>query len=95
MQTIKPNYYSKHLNFEPYPNSREWKLDRCNKVLEMISRLKDRNFDIADTCERFYGRRDGNIVCPDNMSIKYHRNLATIERLKKYFNFCLERVNKF
>lgn len=88
--------YQKHLYFENSPNSSEYTLDRCMKVLAMIAKLKDRNQLICDMCENFYGRDSSGFIKTNECELKkYMGNLETILRLKRYYNFCLSRVLKF
>lgn len=66
------------------------------KVLAMIAQLKDRNQTIFNMCENFYGRSEnGKVKAPESESVKFNRNLETIERLKQYYNYCLSNVGAF
>lgn len=88
--------YSKHLYFENTPKSKEFALDKCNKVLAMIARLKDRNKRIEDYCLNFYGRdSQGKIKATENYLLKINENLETIKRLKTYYNYCINKLEKF
>jgi hypothetical protein len=90
------NNFTNHLHFENHPNSRVFQLDKCGKVLEMIARLKDRNIDLAETCEMLYGRNErGRIMCSESMQIKYNKNVETIKRLKSYYNYLIDGLKKF
>ena len=96
MLNIKQSNYSNHLYFENNPSSREFQLDKCIKVLGMIARLKDRNQIIEDCCENFYGKSEnGRIKAPETEAIKHSTNIATIKRLKSYYNYCLSNLKQF
>ena len=96
MLNLKQSNYSNHLRFEDRPNSKEFQLDKCIKVLGMIARLKDRNQIIEDCCENFYGKSEnGRIKAPETEAIKYSTNIATIKRLKSYYNYCLSNLKQF
>lgn len=96
MDLFSDTHYKKHLYFEGNPNSREFQLDKCIKVLAMIARLKDRNTNIINTCEFIYGKHEnGRVRVTERDLLRFNRNLEMIERLKGYFNYCLSKVNKF
>lgn len=95
MELTQTNF-QKHLYFENNPERKEFKLDKCIKVLAMIAQLKDRNQSILNMCDNFYGRSEsGKVVAPERESIKFNKNLETIKRLKKYYNYCLSNVGVF
>ncbi len=88
--------YQNHLYFEEIKDSKEFALDKCIKVLGLIARLKDRNQSISDMCVEAYGRSaNGSILAPKYESDKYKRNLATIRRLKSYYNYCISKLEPF
>lgn len=94
-QTILTNY-QKHLYFENNPNSKEYKLDKCNKILALIARLKDRNQTIIDFCIEFYGETSDNCIkCSVENKKTILQNRKTILRLKMYFNKCLLQITSF
>lgn len=71
--------FQKHLYFETRPNSEEYKINACMKILEMIASLKDRNASMRYEFER----------------PKYEQNLRTIKRLKSYYNYRLSLLKSF
>ena len=88
--------FEQHLYFENRINSREYAIDRCMKVLGMIARLKDRVEKTEIMCENLYGRNEEGVIMASNIEFKIHkRALEMIERLKKYYNFCVLRINMF
>jgi hypothetical protein len=88
--------FQKHLYFENFPNSKEFQLDKCNKILEMIAKLTDRNDSITEYSLKFYGvNANGNIRTTEREMVKYQNNLKTIERLKNYFNASLSQISQF
>lgn len=96
MELLTQTNFQKHLYFENNPKSKEFKLDKCIKVLAMIAQLKDRNQTIFNMCDNFYGRSEnGKVKAPEREAIKFNRNLEVIERLKKYYNYCLSNVGVF
>ena len=87
--------YQKHLYFEQRPESREYRLDKCIKILALIAQLNDRNQAIRDYCEEFHGRSElGLLLAPQREHDRYNKNLGTIKRLKQYYNSCLEAASK-
>lgn len=96
MELLTKTNFQKHLYFEKNPKSKEFQLDKCIKVLAMVAQLKDRNQAILNMCDNFYGRSEnGKVKAPEREAYKFNRNLATIERLKKYYNYCLSNVGRF
>jgi hypothetical protein len=96
MQEPKVSYFQKHLYFEKYPNSKEFQLDKCNKILEMIAKLKDRNVSIYEVSKQFHGTdSQGRIKTTEPEFIKFQRNAETISRLESYYNNCLSKLTKF
>lgn len=94
--TKRKTNFQKHLNFEDYPESKEFKLNKCVKVLSMIARLKDRNQDIIRECNYLYGKsKDGKNLASEVEFEKFNKNLELINRLKKYYNYCLSNVGAF
>jgi hypothetical protein len=90
------SYFKKHLYFEKYLNSKEFQLYKCNKVLEMIAKLKDRNVVIVDCAKKFNGvDNNGGIKTSEVEFLKYQANVKTIKRLESYYNNCLSKVSKF
>ena len=96
MELLTQTNFQKHLHFENNPKSKEFKHDKCIKVLAMIAQLKDRNQNILNMCEEFYGRsKNGKVKAPEREANKFNRNLETIERLKRYYNYCLSNIGVF
>jgi len=96
METLTNTYYKRHLYFEDRPDSKEYNLDKCVKVLAMIAILRDRNQSIRNMSESIYGTSsDGHIKASVEDYNKYNRNKKTIERLKRYYNYCLTRLESF
>jgi len=96
MELITDTYFKKHLYFESRPNSLEYKLDRCMKVLGMIAQLRDRNSHIESHSIKMYGRTDtGKIQVSESDYNNYIRNTKTIIRLKGYYNYCLSKLESY
>ena len=88
--------YQNHLYFEQSPKSKEYALNKCIVVLGMIAKLKDRNVAIKDYCNKFYGTDvNGSIKAPEKEANDFERNIKMIKRLRKYYNYCLARVENF
>ena len=96
MELITDTYFKKHLYFESHPNSREYKLDRCMKVLGMIAQLRDRNRRIELFNEQIYGRTDnGHLLASESDCNEYILNTKKIQRLKGYYNYCLSKLESY
>lgn len=89
-------FYKKHLYFEQRTQSKEYQLDKCMKVLELIARVKDRNQNIREFCENCFGTNStGNIITTQAELDKYNFNLEVIKRLQKYYNNLIQNLKRF
>lgn len=90
------NHYKRHLNFEFDKSSKEYHLWKCNEILGMIARMKDRNEDLQNTCIKAYGLNGQGKPKWDIDSYNQAKwNLQIIARLQSYFNATLKKVGQF
>lgn len=90
------NHYKRHLNFEFDKSSKEYQLWKCNEILRMIARVKDRNEDLQNTCIKVYGLNGHGTPRWDIDSYTQVKwNLKIISRLQQYFNNTLNKIARF
>lgn len=94
MQNV--SHYKNHLYFENNKDSKEYQLNKCISILGIISIVKDRNETIKEFCKEVYGLdANGKVLTTPDYLERYNHNLDVINRLKKYYNYCLNKVEKF
>ena len=96
MSYTKTTNFHKHLYFENKKDSREYQLNKCIKVLELISILKDKNDEIRNFSELMFGKnKDGKTITNEKELNNFNKNVEMINRLKKYYNYCISKLKPF
>lgn len=80
-------YYSEHLYFENRPESREYAIDKCMRVLGMIAMVKDRILRLKGQIDRMYGY--STVV---KYKDKLNNDYAILSRLEQYYNYCIGKL---
>ncbi len=89
------SYYKFHLNFESRPNSREYLLDRCIKVLAMIAKTKDRILIIETEIRKRENTREFFFYPIGQYRELFESKQKVLSRLQQYYNYRLSLVTKF
>lgn len=80
-------YYREHLYFENRPESREYAIDKCMRVLGMIAMVKDRILRLKGQIARMYGY--STVV---KYKDKLNNDYAILSRLEQYYNYCIGKL---
>ena len=89
------SYYKYHLNFENSPNSKEYLLDRCIKVLAMLAIMNDRINDTFHKIKHYNSGKASLYYSKEYLYKFYEYQLKVKARLEQYYNYRLSLVTKF
>lgn len=74
--------------FRYHESSKEYEIDRCMKILNLISRVNCEIDKIRDLIHSYKNYDSKN-------SLIYRDYMYILSRLEKYYNKCTERITKF
>jgi len=89
------SHYKLHLNFESRPNSKEYLLDRCMKVLEMIAVINDKILDTEIKLKDCATSDSFLYYSKDQFTELLKWKKLVKARLQQYYNYRLSLVTKF
>lgn len=96
MEKAIDSNFKKHLYYEGFPETREYKHHRCIEILGLIAQVKDRNADILKTAEMLHGKtpKGGYLISPSEWA-KYQQNLLVLKRLERMYRFDLDKLDPY